>query len=210
MSIDQTIEQIDALLPQTQCGLCEYDGCRPYATAIAHNEASIDRCAPGGVATLKALAQALAIDPEPYVDVVQQRYRPPMIAQIQEDACIGCTKCISACPTDAIIGSAKRMHTVITEACTGCELCIPPCPVDCIDLIPVTPATAEQKITQAATWKDRYLQKQNRQLTIEQRQAQQHHQAKKQGLSAIEARKAAIEAAVTRVQKKKNHDSTDD
>ena len=209
MSIDHTTDQIDALLPQTQCGLCEYDGCRPYANAIAHNKASIDRCAPGGVDTLKALAKTLDIDPEPYIDVVQQRYRPPVVATIQEDTCIGCTKCISACPTDAIIGSAKRMHTVITEACTGCELCIPPCPVDCIDLISVTPTPLEQKTAQAATWKDRYLQKQNRQQTLAQQHTQQHHLAKKQGLSAIEARKAAIKAAVARVQKKKNHDSTD-
>lgn len=130
-----TVQDLDAVLPQTQCGECSYPGCLPYAEALIHGQASIDRCPPGGVTTLKALGKLLDVDPEPYLQAVEQATRPPQRAVIREDECIGCTKCIPACPVDVIIGSAKQMHTVLAHECTGCGLCVDPCPVDCIDLI---------------------------------------------------------------------------
>src|SRR3990167_9186718 len=132
-------EQIDALLPQTQCGLCGYKGCRPYAEALSMGKETIDRCPPGGVATLQQLAELLNQDAAPYVAAMQQKEKPPVVAKIREEECIGCTKCIQACPVDAILGAAKLMHTVIADECTGCDLCVEPCPVDCIDMIPVKP-----------------------------------------------------------------------
>lgn len=133
------IQSIDALLPQTQCGLCGHrDGCLPYAQSIAEGEEA-NKCVPGGQPVADALAQLLnrpKLSAEPSVWPIQADGRPQrMKAVIREDECIGCTKCISACPVDAIIGSGKLMHTVLTDLCTGCELCIPPCPVDCIDLV---------------------------------------------------------------------------
>jgi electron transport complex protein RnfB len=129
-------DRIDALLPQTQCTQCGYAGCRPYAEAVAKGEADIDQCPPGGdegVARLAALLQRAA---KP-LDPAHGAYRPPQVARIDEALCIGCVKCIDACPVDAIVGASKQMHTVIAAWCTGCELCIPPCPVDCIQLEPV-------------------------------------------------------------------------
>jgi electron transport complex protein RnfB len=131
---DPVVERIDALLPQTQCGQCGHPGCRPYAEAIAAGEA-INRCPPGGEATIRALAELLGREPEP----LDGEEAEPRVAFIREEECIGCTKCIQACPVDAILGAAKLMHTVIAEECTGCDLCVEPCPVDCIDMIPVTP-----------------------------------------------------------------------
>lgn len=133
------IQRIDALLPQTQCGLCGHrDGCLPYAKAIAEGEAA-NKCVPGGQPVADALAELLkrpSLKAEESVWPLQSDGRPQrMKAIIREDECIGCTKCISACPVDAIIGSGKLMHSVLTDLCTGCELCIPPCPVDCIDLV---------------------------------------------------------------------------
>jgi electron transport complex protein RnfB len=126
--------RIDALLPQTQCTQCGFDGCRPYAEAIARGEADIDRCPPGGDAGAAALA-ALLERPAPPVDrACGEPPATPEVAFIDESTCIGCTKCIQACPVDAIVGAAQQMHTVIASECTGCKLCIPPCPVDCITL----------------------------------------------------------------------------
>jgi Na+-translocating ferredoxin:NAD+ oxidoreductase subunit B len=129
------LEALDALLPQTQCGLCGYAGCRPYAEAMAAGAASADRCAPGGDDGAARLAALLGVPPRP----VDRRYghpRAPAIARIEEPHCIGCTLCIQACPVDAIIGAAQLMHTVLAAECTGCGLCIPPCPVDCIVIEP--------------------------------------------------------------------------
>ena len=133
------VQSIDALLPQTQCGLCGHrDGCLPYAQSIAEGEEA-NKCVPGGQPVADALAVLLnrsKLPAEESVWPVQADGRPQrMKAVIREDECIGCTKCISACPVDAIIGSGKLMHTILTDLCTGCELCIPPCPVDCIDLV---------------------------------------------------------------------------
>ena len=139
---DPIADQIDALLPQTQCGQCSFAGCRPYAEAIAAGEAAINRCPPGGEATMIALAELLGRDPMPLEEEAAAE-KPKAIAYIVEDECIGCTLCIQACPVDAILGAAKQMHSVLTDECTGCELCLPPCPVECIHMHPleVTPAT---------------------------------------------------------------------
>ena len=135
-------ERLDRLLPQTQCGQCGFDGCRPYAEAMARGEAGVERCPPGGDAGARALAQVLDVPAQPY-DRARGEYKPSQVAEIIEADCIGCTKCIQACPVDAIVGGAKFMHTVIDELCTGCELCIPPCPVDCIVMVPAAePSTA--------------------------------------------------------------------
>jgi electron transport complex protein RnfB len=129
-------QRIDALLPQTQCTKCGYEGCRPYAEAIAQGEAAINQCPPGGDEGIARLAtllgrEAIALNP------ANGEYRAPQVAVIDESLCIGCTKCIQVCPVDAIVGATKLMHTVIASWCTGCELCLPPCPVDCIALEPV-------------------------------------------------------------------------
>lgn len=127
-------DQINTILPQTQCGQCGYPGCRPYAEAIAQGD-SINKCPPGGQETIDALADLLDVEPEP-LDAEHGIEKEPLVAFIREDECIGCTKCIQACPVDAILGAAKQMHTVIADECTGCDLCVEPCPVDCIDMIP--------------------------------------------------------------------------
>ena len=127
-------EQVNALLPQTQCGQCGYPGCRPYAEAIAEGDA-INKCPPGGEETIQDLARLLDVEPQP-LDAAHGVEQEPLVAYIHEDICIGCTKCIQACPVDAILGAAKLMHTVIANECTGCDLCVDPCPVDCIDMVP--------------------------------------------------------------------------
>jgi Na+-translocating ferredoxin:NAD+ oxidoreductase subunit B len=124
-------EKIDALLPQTQCTQCGYPGCMPYAEAIAAGEADINRCPPGGDTGINALATLLARKIIA-LDTTRGAHLPHRVAIIDEEICIGCGKCLRPCPTDAIIGTNKYMHTVIASLCTGCELCIPPCPVDCI------------------------------------------------------------------------------
>lgn len=133
---DPIVDQIDALLPQTQCGQCSFAGCRPYARAIAAGEADINQCPPGGETTIHALADLLGLDPKP-LDAEHGEHAEKTVAVIDEQICIGCTLCIQACPVDAILGAAKQMHTVIESECTGCELCIAPCPVDCISMLPV-------------------------------------------------------------------------
>jgi electron transport complex protein RnfB len=127
-------DQINDILPQTQCGQCGYPGCRPYAEAIANGE-DINKCPPGGEAGIQALADLLDVEPMPLDESHGEEKPVAGVAYIREDECIGCTKCIQACPVDAILGAAKQMHTVITSECTGCDLCVEPCPVDCIDMI---------------------------------------------------------------------------
>lgn len=131
------IQRIDALLPQTQCGKCGHPGCKPYAEGIAAGE-PINKCPPGGTETISALAELMNV---PVVELDASRgTAPAQVAFIREAECIGCTKCIQACPVDAIVGAAKLMHTVLVEECTGCDLCVAPCPVDCIEMRPL-PAT---------------------------------------------------------------------
>lgn len=143
----EKIARIDACLPQTQCGLCDHaDGCLPYATAIVLNGEPYNKCVPGGQPVTDAIAHILDINSsEPLLTAAPSQWpidttsaRPTEVrAVIREDDCIGCTKCIPACPVDAIVGTGKHMHTIFTDLCTGCELCIAPCPVDCIDLVTV-------------------------------------------------------------------------
>lgn len=194
---EKLIRQIDALLPQTQCGLCEHSACRPYAEAIAKNEAPIDRCLPGGVKTLVALAECLNIDPTSHIPEMEKKAKLPAIAVIREEECIGCTKCIQACPTDAIIGTAKQMHTIISNACTGCELCLPLCPIDCIDIQPIT-LTSVKRNHSAQQWRSRH---ENRQKRLARDKLEQC--SNKITKPTIETRKAAIHAAVLRVQEKR-------
>jgi electron transport complex protein RnfB len=133
---DPIADQIDAVLPQTQCGQCGYPGCRPYAEAIAADQADINQCPPGGEAGVRALAELLGREPKP-LNAEHGVEKSKALAVIDEATCIGCTLCIQACPVDAILGAPKLMHTVIAQECTGCELCIPPCPVDCISMVPI-------------------------------------------------------------------------
>ena len=130
-----TVDDIDAVLPQTQCTRCGYAGCRPYAQAIAAGEAEINQCPPGGAATIAALG-ALLRRPILALNPANGTEGPALVAQIDEEACIGCAKCLPPCPVDAIIGAARQMHTVVLTLCNGCELCIAPCPVDCISMVP--------------------------------------------------------------------------
>lgn len=136
---DPLVEQIDEILPQTQCGQCGYPGCKPYAEAIANGD-QINKCPPGGEATIKKLAELMGVEAKP-LDAAHGVEDIKKVAFIREDECIGCTKCIQACPVDAILGAAKQMHTVIVDECTGCDLCVDPCPVDCIDMVPVKQTT---------------------------------------------------------------------
>lgn len=216
-------ERIDALLPQTQCGRCGYPGCRPYAQAIAANEADINRCSPGGEATIIALADLLGRDPKPLDPELE--IKPKALAVIDENRCIGCTLCIQACPVDAILGAAQQLHTVLSAECTGCELCVAPCPMDCIEMVPLAPEpdtwkwplvhyyryakseirAQEQERKKANLARQRYEFRRQR-LAQEQQEKAARQQAKKAAVApaATHAEKqAAIRAAVERVRAKR-------
>lgn len=198
-----TVNEIDDLLPQTQCGECGYSGCRPYAQALVQGVAPIDRCPPGGVNTLKALGERLNIDVQDDWAAMETKTRAPSVATIRESECIGCTKCIQACPVDAIVGSSKLMHSVIAHECTGCGLCVEPCPVDCIDM-QVVPEPAydkdvararfharEVRILREKQEKERLYQ-QKRKLAADGREKKQDKQAKQdfilQALARVKAK----------------------
>ncbi|MEN3799406.1 electron transport complex subunit RsxB [Aeromonas veronii] len=138
---DPIVDQLDALLPQTQCGQCGYPGCKPYAEALANGD-QINKCVPGGEATMRKIADLMGVEPQPLGGSDEAAVPVKTVAFIHEDQCIGCTKCIQACPVDAIVGATKAMHTVIANECTGCDLCVDPCPTDCIEMIPV-PTTVD-------------------------------------------------------------------
>ena len=184
-----TPKQIDAILPQTQCELCGYPGCMPYAKAIVANNEKINLCPPGGVSGLIALAELVNQDPSPFIEDMQQKAKPFRLAVIREAECIGCTKCIQACPVDAILGAAKQMHSVIADECTGCELCIAPCPVDCIDMVVVSEGKINSTLARA-----RYTARKQR-LENKQRDAIQNN---------IPDQKAYIQAAIMRARNKKS------
>lgn len=145
----ELVQAIDRWLPQTQCTQCGYPRCRDYAVALAAGDTDLNRCPPGGEATIRGLATLLdrpvkALNPD------CGEHKPRTVARIDEARCIGCTLCIEACPVDAIAGAAKRMHTVIESECTGCELCLAPCPVDCIDMLPA----ARRGPAPGSPWRD--------------------------------------------------------
>ncbi len=201
-------DQIDAELPQTQCTLCGYDGCRPYAEAIARGEANINRCPPGGDEGVAALARLLGREVIPIAPECGEPVTQPQVAVIDESLCIGCVKCIQACPVDAIVGAPKYMHTVIAAECTGCGLCIPPCPVDCIDLTPNPDPTPLRE--RAAQFRARYEARNDR-LVRKKRERQARREAKRQRLEAgandgtpqKDARQAEIAAAVERARERR-------
>jgi len=126
------VEQVNDLLPQTQCAQCGYPGCRPFAAAVVEGQAAINLCPPGGEDTVRRLAELLGREVLPLAESIT-----PAVAVIDEALCIGCTHCRNACPVDAIVGAHQLMHTVIESECTGCELCVAPCPVDCISMRPL-------------------------------------------------------------------------
>lgn len=147
------IDRIDAILPQTQCGQCGYQGCKPYAQALANGEVDINRCPPGGEAGIHQLAALLERPYLPFAPDAPQP-KPRTLAVIDESTCIGCTLCLQACPVDAILGAAKQMHTVIADECTGCELCIAPCPVDCITMQPLAAPAITAELSEH--WRERH------------------------------------------------------
>lgn len=195
-----TVAQIDALLPQTQCGQCGYGGCMPYAKAIVQQAEAINRCPPGGVPTLLALAELLNQQPSTNdIETLRHQVKPPALAYIKAEECIGCTKCIQACPVDAIVGAAKQLHVVLSAECTGCELCIEPCPVDCISLVPIPDKYyAPDKARQRFAAKQQRTQKIAKKITGESISA----------AMSLDNKKAYIEAAIQRAKNKKLHSKT--
>lgn len=214
--------QIDAILPQMQCGRCGYSACRPYAQAIAHGEADINQCPPGGDAGVRALAELLGRKPKPLNPNHGAVPEEQTVAWIDEAACIGCTRCIQACPVDAILGATKQMHTVIRLECTGCALCLEPCPVDCIHMVPVAEGapvlalvddghgsgpqtrTLEQRRYKADIARERYEHRTAR-LARERDERQRRQQRKKamprRDIDSID-KKAVIQAAVDRARRR--------
>lgn len=191
--LNTLVNEIDALLPQTQCGQCSYSGCLPYAQAISEEKAEINRCPPGGIKTLRALAKLLEKNPEPFMEEMYKQVQPAMAAHIRESECIGCTKCIQACPVDAILGASKQLHVVLTQECTGCKLCLLPCPVDCIDMLSLSqpnydPQQARQRYY---TKKQRLELKQNQTSLI------------KKNIQPPNEQAAYIQAAIRRAKEKK-------
>ncbi|PJD96608.1 MAG: [Fe-S]-binding protein [Legionella sp.] len=198
------VHEIDALLPQTQCGECDYAGCLPYAEAIAQGLAPINKCPPGGVETLEALGKLLKQEVSSFYDEVKNNTRAPSVALIREAECIGCTKCIKACPVDAIVGSAKLMHAVLAHECTGCGLCVAPCPVDCIEMVDIPVAGYDKN-----TARRRYQAKKARALRAEHEQQQSYREKKElaqktMNLPDVQAKQDYIQSALARVAAKKN------
>jgi electron transport complex protein RnfB len=182
-----TIDRIDALLPQTQCTRCGYPACRAYAEAIANGDADINQCPPGGAAGIAALASLLGRAPKA-LNPANGVEKPRDVALIDEEVCIGCTKCIQACPVDAIVGASKLMHTVLVDECTGCDLCIPPCPVDCIAMVPA-PDDTRSTAQRADRYRARYVARNTR---LEREAAER--------AAELAAKKAALGAGVSTVQ----------
>ena len=192
--LDDITEKINSILPQTQCGKCDFSGCKPYAKAIAEGKADINQCPPGGKTGILKIAQLLNVEYKP----LNERHglsKPREIAIIKEDECIGCTLCILACPVDAILGASKSMHTVISDECTGCELCIEPCPVDCIKMEPLYVEDNESvKNKRSSLARSRYEFKQQRIL-------REKNDTKANRVTTAE-KKQAIADAMARLKKK--------
>lgn len=206
MSCSVTAEKIDAILPQTQCGLCGYKGCMPYAEALVQKNEAINLCPPGGVQGLKTIAELLNKDPSPFIAEMEQKAKPKLLAIIREAECIGCTLCIRACPVDAILGTGKQMHSVIAKECTGCELCVAPCPVDCIDIIALPEPSAIDKKFQANLARERFQSREKR-LTNQKATTSQSNAANYIHKSA-EEKKNFIKEALARSLNKKPYNET--
>ena len=189
------IDRLDAVLPQTQCRQCGYDGCRPYAAAIATGAADIDRCPPGGTAGVVLLAALVGRAPIP-LDPTRGAPKPFALAVIDETLCIGCTLCIQACPVDSIAGGAKRVHDVIAELCTGCELCLPPCPVDCIAMIPAGASWSADDAARAR------LRHQRRARRLERLAAADRSRATLVPASPVTRKQAILNAAIERARRR--------
>ncbi len=208
MREDPLIAEIDAILPQTQCRRCGFPGCQPYAAAIAEGRAAINQCPPGGPEGIRKLAALLGVAPMP-LNTAHGFHTPKAAAFIDEQACIGCTLCILACPVDAIVGAAKQTHTVLVAECTGCELCIAPCPVDCISMVPLEEEdqprrmSEEEKKNAADRARARYQFRLQRLERESQEQELKRLTRKDTGVSVAtmtndERRKAAVQAALAR------------
>ena len=200
MKGDALAGKIDALLPQTQCAKCGYGGCMPYAMAIAAGEADINQCPPGGKAGIDKLARLLRLTAKP-LNPANGAERRRAVAFIDEARCIGCTLCIQACPVDAILGTAKRMHTVVAELCTGCDLCVPTCPVDCIDMLPLpgTQARWTQGMADAARERFQFRRRRlERERRLERGRRLAHKAQKDSGQTMADAKKSVILAAIER------------
>ncbi len=202
-----TIDQINHALPQIQCGLCGHPSCRPYAAALALGNDKIDRCAPGGVETLYRLAKLLHQDPAPYEAKVRAETIPPQRAVISESHCIGCTKCIQACPVSAILGAARQMHSIIHDDCTGCALCIEPCPMSCItmELIPEPSTTKKEENAKRAC--QNYRRQKERLARQKKKMLHNHQQHKLQRnnrTQTVQARQVEIKQALLRTKKKQS------
>ncbi|MFY9347527.1 MAG: electron transport complex subunit RsxB [Orrella sp.] len=188
------VDSLNALLPQTQCTKCGYDGCLPDAQAMALGQADINRCPPGGDAGVAKLA-ALLNKPTRPIDPDCGQHEPLQVAVIEEEHCIGCTLCIQACPVDAIIGANKKMHTVLSDWCTGCDLCVAPCPVDCIVMIPVQPIT---------TWSDKQAQVARTRFEARERRLQHKaNVAREIPKAATTDKQAVIAAALARARSRR-------
>jgi len=202
-------DAIDAVLPQTQCGACDYPACHPYAEAVARGEAAINQCPPGGERVITLLA---GLTGRPVLHLREAR-RPPAVALIREQDCIGCTLCIQACPVDAIVGASRQMHTVIAAECNGCERCLPPCPVDCIDLRVLPERNERERERLAQHWRRRFEVREARLAAEPARRARrmaERRQAHHSGQTATSAvsttpdgkavdRRAILQAAIERL-----------
>lgn len=209
-------DAIDAVLPQTQCGACDFPACRPYAEAVAHGAAAINQCPPGGdrVVALLAGLTGRALVP------LREPWRPPAVAVIREPDCIGCTLCIQACPVDAIVGAPKQMHTIIAAECNGCERCLPPCPVDCIELHTLPRRDERDEQSLALQWRRRFEAREVRLAAEPARRAKrmserrQAHQAEALTQGAVSTtpggttvdRRAILQAAVARLRTRQSGD----
>ena len=198
--MSELAQRIDALLPQTQCTRCGYPACLAYAEAIARSEADINQCPPGGAAGIASLAallgrEAKSLNPANGIE------KPAEIAVIDEEACIGCTKCIQVCPVDAILGASKLMHTILADECNGCELCIPACPVDCITMVAAADASV-QPMTRAPQFRRRYEARAAR-LARERAQGEAAIAARKLEVHAASGKRSAVLEAIARAKAKK-------
>lgn len=206
--LEDIVLKIDSVLPQTQCTKCGYDGCLPYAEAIAQGE-KINRCPPGGAEGIAKLSELLNRPPLP-LDPECGEEQPLHLARIIEEHCIGCTLCIQACPVDAIIGANKFMHTVDPESCTGCELCVPVCPVDCIEMYPAQRKWTVEDVSKARRHLHQRQQRLEQQSAVEKQRLAQavpasvNSQTGTDAESEADAKKEAIAAALARARARRN------